>query len=132
MRVIIAGSRTISDAFLVHRAILESGFEITEVVSGGARGVDTTGEKCASRLGVPVARFPAQWDKFGPEAGPIRNKEMADYADALILVWDGKSRGSRNMLSIARRLNLPVYEKIVQDVHENTEPTQEPIALPGF
>ncbi len=149
MRVIIAGSRTISDAFLVHRAILESGFEITEVVTGCCKGVDRLGESYARNNLLRIKYFPADWEQFGPGAGPIRNKLMADYADALILVWDGKSKGSANMLRNAREHNLLVYEKIVQqdtaempslfddlrkiveDVHENTQPTQEPL-FAGF
>jgi hypothetical protein len=59
--------------------------------------------------------FPAKWDKYGKAAGPLRNREMAAYADALILVWDGKSRGSANMLAEAKRgRSQDLRERIVQ------------------
>ena len=53
--------------------------------------------------------FPADWDKHGRAAGPIRNKQMADYADVLIAVWDGKSRGTKNMIDEMNKLMKPVY-----------------------
>ncbi|WP_197026348.1 hypothetical protein [Polaribacter sp. Hel_I_88] len=51
-------------------------------------------------------RFPAEWNKFGKAAGPVRNKEMAIYADALIAFWDGKSRGTKNMIQLAKQNGL--------------------------
>jgi hypothetical protein len=108
MKVIIAGSRTITDYQLVEDAVSESGLKITEVVSGRAQGVDTLGEVWAARHSVPVKPFPADWNTHGKSAGPIRNRQMAEYADALILIWDGKSRGSFNMLQTARSCGLKI------------------------
>lgn len=114
MKVIIAGSRTITDARLVEEAIRLSGFHITEVVSGKApNGVDGLGEAWATRNQIPVAQFPADWDTYGKAAGPIRNAQMAKYADALICVWDGVSPGSNNMIRTARSAGLPVFETVV-------------------
>jgi hypothetical protein len=104
MRVIIAGGRDIADARLVLKGIKESGFNITEVVSGGAKGIDLIGEKWAKFFKVPVKVFPANWDKNGKAAGHIRNREMAQYADALIAVWDGKSKGTKNMIENMKKL----------------------------
>jgi len=109
MRTIIAGSRNITDLSVVRKAVERSGFSVTEVVSGGARGVDRLGERLARMLGVPCRVFPADWDAHGRSAGVIRNGEMADYADALVAVWDGRSRGTANMISQARRRGLAVY-----------------------
>jgi hypothetical protein len=109
MKVIIAGSRTITDAFLVRKAIEDSGFEITEVVCGGARGVDQMGELYARRHHLPVKYFPAHWKEFGKSAGFIRNREMAKYADALIAIWDGESRGTKNMIELAMKEHLQTY-----------------------
>lgn len=80
---------------LVRAAVDASGFRITEVVSGVAHGVDKLGERWAQAHKIPVKQFPAQWNKYGNAAGPIRNREMAEYADALIAVWDGQSRGHK-------------------------------------
>lgn len=108
MRTIIAGSRYITDPAIVAAAIEESGFEITEVVSGACRGVDTLGEQWAKERGIPVKRFPAAWRRDGRAAGPIRNRLMATYADALVAIWDGKSAGTRNMIETAQQRGLEV------------------------
>ena len=109
MEVIIAGSRVIRDMALLERAIMRAGFTITTVVSGTAQGADRLGEQWASKHGIPVKQFPAQWRKHGHSAGYKRNETMADNADALIALWDGKSRGTKHMIDIARRKGLPVY-----------------------
>lgn len=109
MKTIIAGGRYITDYQLVIDAVRLSGFVITEVVSGGASGVDALGEKWAIEHSVPVKKFPANWEKFGKKAGPLRNEQMADCADALIAVWDGLSRGTLNMIENADRRGLKVY-----------------------
>jgi hypothetical protein len=111
MKVIVAGSRHINDYPAICLAIGASGFEITELVSGGANGVDHLGEQWAKKRGIRIKVFPAEWEKYGRSAGPRRNEQMALYADALILVWDGKSTGSRNMLYLAkaRRLKIVVF-----------------------
>lgn len=109
MRTIIAGSRSIANNFYVYDAIAKSGINITQVVSGTAKGVDTMGEDWAYAHGVPVVRFPADWDKYGKRAGYLRNMEMAENADALICVWDGSSSGSKHMIDIATRRGLHVY-----------------------
>jgi Protein of unknown function (DUF2493). len=102
------GSSTVSlfsDEDRVERvgAILEAvPWPVDEVVSGTARGADTAGEAWAEHHGVPVERFPADWDEHGKSAGPIRNQEMADYADAVVAIWDGKSSGTHNMIRTGR------------------------------
>ena len=79
--------------------------------SNGWRGVDSMGEEWAKSKSIPVRRFPADWDGLGKAAGFIRNAEMADYADALIAVWDGKSRGTANMIEVAKKKGLKVHVK---------------------
>jgi hypothetical protein len=117
MKVIIAGSRTITDPNVVVdfiiEVVLKHELDITEVVCGGARGVDEIGYRFGKTMNLPVKVFQALWDTFGKSAGPRRNRAMAEYADALILVWDGKSRGSANMKSEAQKCGLTIYEKII-------------------
>ena len=108
MKTIIAGGRNITDFAVVQQAVLDSGYFITEVVSGAARGVDTLGEGWASLNHVAIKRFPANWC-LGRGAGHIRNAQMAEYADALIAVWDGESRGTHNMITQAKLEGLNVY-----------------------
>lgn len=109
MKVIIAGSRDLNKDFMVRDAIEASGFRITEVVCGMARGVDMVGHAWAKRNLVPVKEFYAQWKLLGRSAGYKRNVEMAMYADALIAVWDGSSRGTQHMINVAKEHGLDVF-----------------------
>jgi hypothetical protein len=110
LKVIIAGNRDINDYNYVILAIKKSGFDISEVVSGCAPGVDSLGERWARENNIPVKRFPAEWEKYGKVAGPLRNQKMAEYADALLLVWNSRGAGSFNMLQIAKKKGLIIYE----------------------
>ena len=114
LRVIIAGSRDIPDPYQrVTQAM--AGWEMAfhqraiEVVSGTARGVDKAGERWAEERGIPVKRMPANWDEEGPGAGYNRNRRMALYADALVAVWDGKSKGTGNMIEIMMGMGKLTY-----------------------
>jgi len=109
MRVIIAGSRSIHDYSVLLKTMnsaKDAGWEVTEIVSGGAYGVDQLGERYANEFEIPLKRFPADWNKHGRTAGFIRNEKMAEYADALIAIWDGKSSGTAHMIKQAERSNL--------------------------
>lgn len=110
-RVIIAGSRDIADRRILEAALQACPWsdEITEVVCGEQRGVDTLGKEWGNAHGIPVKPFPADWDTYGKAAGPIRNAQMAAYADALIAVWDGESAGTRNMIEQAEAKGLRVF-----------------------
>lgn len=110
-KVIIAGSRSIEDYSKVEEAVEESGFDISEVVSGTADGVDKLGEEYADRNGIPVTRFPADWKNQGKKAGVVRNQEMVEYADALIAVWDGESSGTEDVIGRAKSEGLRVHVK---------------------
>ena len=126
MKTIIAGSRWIEDFDIVKRAIEESGFgdDITEVVSGAAKGVDTLGENWAALHDLPVKRFKADWKNlktkplvirqnsygtYNAMAGLVRNTKMANYADALIAVWDEASTGTAHMIREAKEQELVVF-----------------------
>ncbi len=109
MKTIIAGSRGITQLRFVEEAVAESGLTITEVVSGTARGVDKLGEEWALQHSIPIKRFPADWDFYGKAAGYVRNAHMAEYGEALIALWDGVSKGTKNMIDIAKEKGLKVY-----------------------
>lgn len=115
-KVIIAGSRTITDYNIVKSAILESGFKIDEIVCGLARGVDLAGKQFGTENNIPVREFIPDWGRFGKSAGYRRNEEMAKYVGKngyLILIWDGKSRGSTHMKNLAMQYGLTIFEKIL-------------------
>lgn len=114
MKVIIAGGRDIEDYNLLLTAIANAGFDITAVVSGGAKGADALGERFAEECGLPVYKFPAYWEEYGRAAGPIRNETMAKFGDALIALWDGKSRGTKNMIDRATAHGLKIHVELEQ------------------
>lgn len=116
MKTIIAGSRTASLQDVIKALELCPFTEkITEVVSGGARGADSYGEVLAEEYLTPIKRFPAQWNKYGKRAGYVRNLEMAEYADALIAIWNGTSSGTFDMIQRAKDKGLEVYVHFIDE-----------------
>jgi hypothetical protein len=119
MRVIIAGSRTIRDLRHVDEAMRQSGLAPTVVLSGHqhARDVDTGalhgadyfGEQWAEARGIPVELYPAAWSEEGLLAGPRRNQRMVDRADAFVAVWNGKSKGTLDIVRRARARGLRLF-----------------------
>lgn len=122
MKLIIAGSRNInvSDVYL-SCIITNFNLEPKEVISGTARGIDTCGEDYAEYEGLEIEYFPAFWDEYGKGAGHIRNKQMGEYGDVLLLIWDGKSRGSANMKKVMEKLKKPIYEVILKQHKKEVE-----------
>lgn len=111
MKVIIFGSRHMPFSMypLIQQAVDKSGYHVTEVVCGCARGADTFGAKWAYHNKIPVKRFPANWDRDGKKAGPLRNMEMGNYADAGIgFIWPG-SRGTEHMMNYLKHLKKPYF-----------------------
>lgn len=121
MRVIIAGSRTVTQD-QVNEAFASCPWasSVTCVVSGGARGADKCGETLAANLGIQVDIYQPEWSRYGKQAGPVRNREMAKNAEGLIAVWDGLSRGTKNMIDLAKRAGLRVF--VLQTSNDQTIP----------
>lgn len=126
IRIIVAGGRDFKDNNLLSNTIKEYLEDIDGIgiansskqikfVSGTARGADVLGEQFAHTYGYDVIRFPADWDKFGKSAGYKRNAEMAKFASEdgnkgiLIAFWDGKSKGTKHMIDLAKRYGLDVH-----------------------
>lgn len=112
-RVIIAGSRTVSEndpdlVMRIHKILINIKGCDLEIVSGTCGGADRLGEYYAAQYGISVKQFPADWKTLGKSAGPIRNKQMSDYATHLIAIWDGSSVGTRHMIESAKRNGLKV------------------------
>lgn len=117
-RVIIAGSRKFDDYAKLQENcdhILQEKLEDKDcrvvIVSGHARGADTLGERYAHERGLGLDAHPADWELFGRAAGIIRNREMAEVADALIaFLQEGEeNKGTRNMIAIARNKQMDVF-----------------------
>ena len=118
-RIIIAGSRNFNDYTKMLNTLDELGIHLintidpVEIISGHAPGADTLGEKFAKAYGYPLKIFPADWDIYGRAAGPIRNEQMAKYASEadrgmLVAFPVGESRGTRNMIKLAKQYGLEV------------------------
>lgn len=119
MKVIIAGSRNISDYSLIVNAVKSSGYNITTVISGCAVGVDRLGEQWARANNIPIIEMPANWNQYGNKAGPIRNRDMALAADAAVIIWDGESTGTRNMIDCMIKLKKPYHIGMTTSTLEN-------------
>jgi hypothetical protein len=119
MKLIIAGSRDIDPfrAFYeVAKAIWAFDINFTELVTGCATGPDQVPYLIREvSPATSIKEFPADWKAYGKSAGPKRNVEMAEYADALLLIWDGQSRGSKNMKLCMEAKGKPVYEIVVEE-----------------
>lgn len=89
--------------------------QIQELVSGDCSSIspDQFGESWAEKRGIAVKRFPADWNKHGKAAGPIRNAQMADYADTCVAFWDGESRGTKDMFDQMTRRAKPSFVVIL-------------------
>jgi len=120
MKIIVAGSRTIKNKQEVFHCISNGIMQLckkepsplkVELVSGGAKGVDTLADDFAKIWKMEITIFHANWNQFGKRAGYLRNILMADYVGeegALIAIWDGKSRGTKMMIDIAKKKGMAV------------------------
>lgn len=114
LKVIVAGSRIFNNYEYLQKVLdIEIPPFIEEIVSGDAAGVDSMGAKWAEERGFRVKHFPAQWEKYGKGAGYIRNHEMGDYADYLIAFWDGKSKGTKDMIDYMKKIGKHGTVKII-------------------
>lgn len=101
MKILIAGSRNI-DAFDLSPYIPK---ETTLIVSGGAKGIDTIAEKYADEHKISKLILLPQYHLYGKSAPIKRNETMVDIADTVIIVWDGKSRGTKSTLQYSKKKN---------------------------
>ncbi len=117
MRLIVAGSRSITSAGVVYRAI-EKATRLfgmpSEIIGGLAVGADSIGQQYATQYCIPFKAFPADWAKNGKRAGHVRNMDMAKYADAALIVWDGYSPGSQSMMACMDYLEKPKLVEVIK------------------
>ena len=131
LRLIIAGGRDFDDFSLMQESLFNlfekhrwrSKTDVITIISGCAKGADTLAIRYADMHHYRVKKFPANWDAYGKRAGSIRNKKMADFAaderhyGVLVAFWDGKSRGTRNMIDTATQVGIEVH--IIRYHHYN-------------
>lgn len=123
--LIIAGGRNITvtcdfieflfDYFEIPLTIEKDQPKPPAIIDGDAKGIDSAGANFSIIvLNKKSQKYPANWSKFGKKAGPIRNTQMAEVADALLLIWDGKSVGSSNMKKQMLAKDKPVFECVLK------------------
>lgn len=116
MKLIIAGGRDFNDYTLLQskldHLLQNIPTDSIEIVSGGARGADSLGERYANERGIKIKQFIPEWKNpdgtMNRAAGHIRNRKMGDYADTLVAFWDGQSKGTKGMIDYAIKKGLNV------------------------
>ncbi len=83
------------------------------ILSGHCSGVDAMAEEYAAERGFAVKLYPAEWARYGKAAEPKRNMQMAKDASAVIAFWDGRSKGTKNMIDTATKLNKKLFVKVI-------------------
>ena len=113
MHVVVGGCRTFNDYDILSKhldSILQPyGHNGIIILSGHCSGVDALTERYASEHKLTIEIHPAQWTRYGRAAGPIRNEQMVTQADCVIAFWDGKSRGTRSLISYAKKHGKKLY-----------------------
>ena len=109
MKVIVAGCRDYNNYEFVKKELDKLITKDDIIISGMANGVDSLAVRYAKENNINLEEYPADWNKHGKSAGPIRNAEMAKAGDKLIAFWDGKSKGTKNMIDTAKKKNLSVH-----------------------
>ena len=110
MKIAIIGSRTVNiDDLGAHLSN-----ECTEIVSGGARGVDNCAERYANENGIKLVEILPEYDKYGKAAPIVRNKQIVDYSDKVIAFWDGKSRGTLSVINYCKKIKKECCVVLIQ------------------
>ena len=118
-KIAIVGSRNFNDYSLIEEVVQKRYIENlglcsedVTIISGGARGADSLAEKLANCRGYRMIVFPAEWGKYGKKAGMIRNQYIIENADVVFAFWDGKSPGTANSISLARRFGKELFVEV--------------------
>lgn len=109
MKVAVIGSRGLSMSDL-GRYLPEN---TTEIVSGGAKGVDTSAREYAKKNGIKLTEFLPEYTKYGRSAPLKRNITIIEYSDIVLAFWDGKSRGTKFVIDNCRKLGVEVRVYII-------------------
>lgn len=118
MKLMICGSRSIQNSSWVFNHIKDCiktfNTSTITIIEGEARGVDTIAKLFAKRHNIPIESYPADWDKYGKAAGYIRNEIMVKACDFCLILWDGKSHGTKHDIDLCKKYNKP-YLLVVQN-----------------
>jgi hypothetical protein len=112
MRVLVCGGRGYADRDWLFRELdgLKLARGITVVISGCAPGADTLGIEWAELRNIEIARFPADWQKHGRAAGPIRNQQMLDEGRPDLVIAFPGGRGTADMVRRATKAGIETIQ----------------------
>lgn len=120
MQIVIAGSRNFKDHYKVENYVCNlkelqlNTLNDIVIISGGAFGVDSLAASKATQLDLKTKIFYPEWDKYGKKAGPMRNEQMVQASDKVVVFWDGISRGSKSTIDFALK-----YKKDLEVIFED-------------
>ncbi len=114
VKVAVIGSRNFNDYDLVKKTLDD--MKISLIVSGGAKGADSFGEKYAKEKDINTLIFYPDWKKYGKAAGMIRNTEIVKNSDIIVAFWDGVSKGTKDSINKAKKLNKQVKVVLFENV----------------
>lgn len=108
MKVAIIGSRDL----VINDLEKYLPFNTTEIVSGGAKGIDECAKKYAEQKSIPIKIFLPEYEKFGKRAPLVRNIQIIEYADTVVAFWNGISRGTKYVIDNckAKGKEIKVYK----------------------
>jgi hypothetical protein len=106
MRVAVIGSRGFNDYEKVKETL--SKINITLLVSGGAKGADLLGERYAKENNIETKIFIPDWDKHGKKAGFLRNTDIIENAELVVVFWDGSSKGTEDSINKTKKVNKKI------------------------
>lgn len=109
MKVAVVGSRTLTIDNLEEYLPRET----TEIVSGGAKGIDTCAREYALANNLKLTEFLPEYERYGRAAPIVRNKQIIEYAEVVVALWDGKSRGTKMVINYCEKLHKPIYIHII-------------------
>ena len=118
-RIVIGGCRDFED-YSVFEPFVDKCLERLSkegkviILSGHCSGVDTMAEHCAKKKNYKLEIYPAEWDRYGRAAGPIRNEVMVKKSDFVIAFWDKKSRGTKSLIKLAEDNKKPTRVKYIE------------------
>lgn len=116
MKIIIAGPRKLEVYAPIPAAMAMCGYDVTEIISGGAIGADKFGEQWAKENNIPLRICRPDYRRYHPKAAPRhRNETMGKYADAAVIIWDGESRGTSHMISVMVKLEKTHFIALYKD-----------------
>ncbi len=107
MKVAVIGSRD-ADQSAARLILKHLPADVTEIVSGGARGIDALAEEVAKSLSLPVKIFLPDYETYGRQAPLFRNRQIIDYADCVLAFWDGRSPGTKSVIGTCMDIGKPI------------------------